>query len=115
MHSPKNCMPGAGWTPVSTDLVSLADGSRVNRYVVEKPGDRALMLYWYQERGKVIASEYEGKFQLIASTIVSGRRDGAIIRVLRATRSRVSTEQETAVVREFADAIRPVLPEFVPE
>jgi len=115
MHSPKNCMPGSGWTPIATDLVELGDGARVNRYVVEKTSDRALMLYWYQERGKVIASEYAGKFELIASTITSGRRDGAIIRVLRTSKSRASQAEETAVVKQFADSLRPVLPAFIPE
>src|SRR5438552_7830410 len=68
MHSPLNCLPGAGWQPVSHDLARIeVDGAahrivRVNRYVVAKGLDRLLVLYWYQAHERVVASEYAAKF-----------------------------------------------------
>src|SRR5436305_2631908 len=66
MHSPKNCLPGSGWVPVVNDTVVLKNDShggpqKVNRYLIEKNGERALVIYWYQAGGRVIASEYAGK------------------------------------------------------
>ena len=61
-HSPKNCLPGAGWTPTASgDLqVSIADQPQpitINRYVVSRGGEKGVVLYWYQSRGRVVASE----------------------------------------------------------
>ncbi|MGH9471627.1 MAG: exosortase C-terminal domain/associated protein EpsI [Terriglobales bacterium] len=88
MHSPKNCLPGAGWEPVTNDRLPLGihapDGkpALVNRYVVENSGNRDLVLYWYQAQGRVIASEYWGKFYLVWDAMRQHRRDGAIVRVI---------------------------------
>src|SRR5437660_1345981 len=84
MHSPKNCLPGSGWSPVLNDRVVLKNDERgqpieVNRYVIENGGERALVLYWYQENGRIIASEYWGKFYLVWDAMKTRRRDGAIV------------------------------------
>jgi EpsI family protein len=92
MHSPLNCLPGAGWEPISQTYarVPLADGTRdggqseitINRYVVQKGLDRELVLYWYQAHGRVIASEYWSKFYLIRDAVRLNRTDGALVRVI---------------------------------
>jgi EpsI family protein len=92
MHSPLNCLPGSGWEPVSRTMipVSLAGdatgsgGSEVviNRYIVQKGPDRQLVLYWYQSHGRVVASEYWGKFYLIRDAVRLNRTDGALVRVI---------------------------------
>src|SRR5262245_35132607 len=70
MHSPLNCLPGAGWEPVSHTMlpVSVAQTETaapsdvvVNRYVIQKGMEQQLVLYWYQSHGRVVASEYWGK------------------------------------------------------
>jgi EpsI family protein len=84
IHSPKNCLPGWGWQPVQNDVVKMQqDGQtvEVNRYVVEKNGQRALVLYWYQAHGRIIASEYAGKLYLVWDALRYGRRDGGLVRV----------------------------------
>src|SRR6185437_6542537 len=68
MHSPKNCLPGAGWEPILSDEIPLASappGTMINRYVVENEGNRDVVLYWYQAQGRIIASEYWGKIFLV--------------------------------------------------
>ena len=70
VHSPLNCLPGAGWTPVSQDRATrrvkdtaAAAANReitINRFVIQKGLDRQLVLYWYQSHGRVMASEYLG-------------------------------------------------------
>ena len=44
--------------------------------------DKQLVFYWYQGRGRVIASEYSGKFWMVADAISRNRTDGALVRVI---------------------------------
>ena len=85
IHSPLNCLPGAGWEPLSKGIldIEVAGGRKisVNRYVVQKGLDRELVLYWYQSHGRVVASEYLGKIFLVADAIRTHRTDAALVRV----------------------------------
>ncbi|MFQ5688814.1 MAG: exosortase C-terminal domain/associated protein EpsI [Gemmatimonadota bacterium] len=86
IHSPRNCLPGSGWEPVSHRRVGLpaAGGeAEVNRYIVEhKSGARALVFYWYQGRGRVAASEYRVKWNLLRDAILRRRSDEALVRLV---------------------------------
>jgi EpsI family protein len=87
-HSPKNCLPGAGWEPVETPgVIPIAVAGRpnpmvVNRYVVARGDDRSVVIYWYQTHGRIIASEYAAKLWLIADAIRYRRSDTALIKVV---------------------------------
>jgi len=86
-HSPKNCLPGAGWVPSTSEylpveIVGLAAPIRVNRYIVEKEEDKSVVLYWYQSPNRVIASEFEAKFYLVVDSIRYHRSDTALVRVI---------------------------------
>jgi EpsI family protein len=86
-HSPKNCLPGSGWAPSQSDIVSIVVPGRnepleVNRYVVSKGDEKSLVLYWYQSRNRVIASEYRAKMYLVADAIRYNRTDTALVRVV---------------------------------
>lgn len=86
IHSPKNCLPGAGWEPVFAGYATIpvAGGRKivVNDYIIQKELDREMVLYWYQGRGRVIASEYAGKFWMVADAISRNRTDGALVRLV---------------------------------
>jgi EpsI family protein len=86
IHSPKNCLPGAGWDPVQSGYATIPlDGGRqitVNEYVIQQGLDKQLVFYWYQGRGRVIASEYSGKFWMVADAISRNRTDGALVRLV---------------------------------
>jgi EpsI family protein len=85
IHSPKNCLPGAGWEPVTAGQVaiSLPNGRRaiVNQYVVENGLRRQRVLYWYQSHGRVIASEYRAKVYMVLDSLRLNRTDAALVRV----------------------------------
>jgi EpsI family protein len=85
VHSPKNCLPGAGWDPIYAGYatISLPDGRQivVNEYVIQQDQNKQLVFYWYQGRSRVIASEYWGKFWMVADAISRNRTDSALIRV----------------------------------
>ncbi len=85
MHSPMNCLPGSGWQPTSSGRTTLmVDGQprEVNRYVVEKGGDRLLVLYWYKSHGRVVASEYWGRIYMVLDAMRMNRTDAALVRVV---------------------------------
>ena len=123
IHSPLNCLPGAGWEPVSQGRLHIAnaDGQgrdvTVNRYVVQKGLDRQLVLYWYQSHGRVVASEYTSRLYLIHDAIRLNRTDGSMVRVIApikigATDNGASAER---MAEEFVRAIFPLLPAYLPQ
>ncbi len=116
IHSPKHCLPGAGWEPmrVGEALVPVAGGQalRVNAYLVERGWQRDLVLYWYQGRGRVVRSELWGKWYQIWDGLVRHRSDEALVRIV----SPVSGRQSAARVRAiaFAGLLYPHLRAYIP-
>lgn len=85
-HSPKNCLPGSGWEPLTTDRPQITVPNwptpiTINRYVVQKGDDESITLYWYQSHNRVIASEYLAKFWLVADALRYRRSDTSLVRV----------------------------------
>lgn len=120
MHSPKNCLPGWGWQILQMDRVALNPGdpenpALVNRYLVEKDGQRSLVFYWYQANGRMIASEYWGKVYLVWDALRTGRRDGAIVRFVVPLPKGGSDDKANDEALELARASVPLLPKYLPE
>ena len=119
LHSPKNCLPGAGWEPVSSRIVRISDSTNpassfeAYHYVIEKDGLRQDVLYWYQAHGRRFASEYLGKMYLAWDGMTEGRTDGALIRI-NAPRGSENVDSFPAMVA-FAKDLSSVLPRFLPE
>jgi EpsI family protein len=86
-HSPKNCLPGSGWMPSESGTLTIpirGAGSpiEVNRYVVSRGDNQSVVLYWYQSRERVLASEYKAKLFTVADSIRYHRSDTALVRVV---------------------------------
>lgn len=117
-HSPKNCLPGSGWEPSATGNAEVpvegwAQPLRVNRYVVSKGDQKSVVLYWYQSRNRVIASEYAAKFWLVVDSIRYHRSDTALVRIVVPVVQN-QDERATATGVEFVKAVFPVLHGFLP-
>ena len=124
IHSPLNCLPGGGWTPASQAYLPIQvrtpDGGprtiEVNRVVIERGLDRQLVLYWYQSRDRVVASEYWGKFYSVTDAIRYNRTDAALVRVI----APVDHEQPEALRQaeqyavDFVQAMFPLLGNHLP-
>ena len=85
IHSPKNCLPGSGWEPLTSQSAQIetADGPvTVNRYLIQKGREQALVLYWYQGRGRVASDEYAVKWHLVRDAALRRRSDEALVRVV---------------------------------
>jgi EpsI family protein len=85
IHSPKNCLPGAGWEPLSSGTRTVDAGGRqyvVNRYLLANGMRKVLVYYWYQGRGRVASNEYSVKWDLLRDKALSGRSDEALVRIV---------------------------------
>jgi EpsI family protein len=117
-HSPLNCLPGSGWTlndPASVHITP-ADGSapfEANRYIVQNGDDKQMLVYWYQGRGRKVASEYWGKLYTVLDSVRRRRSDGAIVRVMVPVGKSEQAALDAAT--SFAAQVAPVLPAYVPD
>ena len=116
-HSPKNCLPGNGWEPVEIGYVDVPAGNRnlhINRYVVAHGEDRSVVLYWYQNRDRVIASEYKAKALLVLDSVRYHRSDTSLIKFTVPFNRGTSIDQATAIgaeaIQSFFPALRAQLP-----
>lgn len=85
IHSPKNCLPGAGWEILSTGTTTIVvDGvsHEVNRNVLKNQGATALVYYWYQGRGRLVANEYQVKWNLLRDAALAGHTEESLVRVV---------------------------------
>jgi EpsI family protein len=118
IHSPKHCLPGAGWLPVESSRVTLSVPGYApfpaNRYVIAKGTDRQLVLYWYLAHDRAVASEYWAKFYLVTDSIRLNRSDGSLIRVTTPLRPGETTDAAQARLISFAGKFSPLLDQYVP-
>ncbi|HXT70262.1 MAG TPA: EpsI family protein [Vicinamibacterales bacterium] len=124
IHSPQNCLPGAGWEPVSQRPLTFPDPRNpsgppltVNRYLIRKGLDRQLVLYWYQSRGRVVGSEYWSKIYLVLDAARYNRTDAALVRLVVPV-ANGSPEAEALAEQQaisFTNLMLPKLSSFLPD
>ena len=115
IHSPQNCLPGAGWHPVFRDIAHVSIGDRtvpVNRFVIQKGMDRLAVFYWYQGRGRIVANDYANKGWLMFDAARLRRTDGGLVRLL----TPIDSTQDAAFARlaSFSAALIPHLSTYLP-
>jgi exosortase D (VPLPA-CTERM-specific) len=121
IHSPEECLPGDGWNIVSFARVELPVGLRgdetmtVNRAIISRGSDRALVYYWFEGRGRTIANERVAKLASKVDGLITGRTDGAIVRLV--TPIQVGEDESLADARllRLMDPVLEQLPRFIPE
>jgi len=92
----------------------MPDGSSfvANKYIIQNGDFRNMMIYWYQGRGRNVASEYWGKIYTVLDSVSKRRSDGAMVRVTVPITDSEQSAERSAI--EFASAATAVLPQFVP-
>jgi hypothetical protein len=101
-HSPKNCLPGAGWMWILNDQINIPIAGQApveaNRYVVGKGNEKSVVLYWYQS---------------VLDSIRYNRSDTAIVKVTLPLKDE-NFDDATAVgmsfVQSFFDKLLPYFP-----
>ena len=117
IHSPKNCLPGGGWEPVSHAIVDVATDERpvpVNRYVIARDGAQAIVYYWYQGRNRVAADEYGVKWDLLRDAALRSRSEEALVRLVLPISDAQSAEAADALARAAIRSVVPALFEALP-
>lgn len=130
IHSPLNCLPGAGWQPLEQGRqtftvrgapgVAEADDAmeapiEVNRVMIGKGLDRQLVYYWYQSHRRVVASEYWGKIYTVIDSVRDHRTDAALVRVIVPVPDDTFAGAAEAEATAFIKALFPLLGSYFPE
>jgi EpsI family protein len=121
MHSPLNCLPGAGWNPIKRGHISVqAEGKppiEINRIIILKGIEKQVVLYWYQSHGRAVASEYWGKIYTVLDALRANRTDAALVRVISPVAGAEAQAETFAEQRavDFVKTLYPLLSRFVPE
>jgi EpsI family protein len=119
IHSPKNCLPGAGWAFESSHYVDLKDANghahRVGEYVIANGQNRRFVIYWYQAHGRSVAGEYQAKIYMVTDAMRLNRTDGALVRVTTPIDPKEGTSPAKARSEAFTAQLLPALPRFIPD
>jgi exosortase D (VPLPA-CTERM-specific) len=113
-HSPLVCIPGSGWSITSFNRVNSGSGFPVNRAIVEQNGSRQLVYYWYEERGRTIASEYWSKWYLFYDALTKNRSDGALVRLITSISPGELERDADDRLQVFIRDLRPTLVGYLP-
>jgi EpsI family protein len=119
-HSPQNCIPGAGWT-MSNHRVHRFDRDEegreraINEYLIEKEDERMLAFYWYHGRGRVVANEYWARLAAIEDSLLLGRTDGALIRLIIPLGRREEEEHARKQGLDFARNLLAIVEDYIPK
>jgi len=116
-HSPLNCLPGSGWVMSEPGKITISPKGRApfvaNRYLIQNGDHKELLVYWYQGRGRAVASEYWGKIYTVLDSVRLRRSDGAMVRLTTSVES-----SEPAALQAAADLAAnssTILPAFIPD
>jgi EpsI family protein len=119
IHSPKNCLPGAGWVFESSNYVRLHDAAgkthQVGEYIVANGDKKQFVNYWYQAHGRSVASEYMAKIYMVSDAMRLNRTDGALVRVITPISPAEGIPAAKARAEAFTAQVTPLLPRFIPD
>lgn len=118
IHSPQNCLPGAGWNFETSGTVTFADAGKTMRtvaeYQVSNGSARMEVLYWYRTRGVDIASDYRAKATLMLQAVRDGRTDGGLVRLMTPIQPGETQGNARARALALAVSLDPILKAYVP-
>lgn len=115
VHSPTTCLPGAGWEYVTFGKYNTAirdlsgDMLRVNRGEIVKGRQRILMYFWMELRGRSVPRLQHVKFLNLWDSMITGRSDGALIRIYTPLRPGEETSRGDERILEFLERAYPHL------
>jgi EpsI family protein len=116
-HSPLNCLPGAGWVMKEPAEITIRPEGRApfvaNRYLIQNGDHKELLIYWYQGRGRSMASEYWGKVYTVIDSVRLRRSDGAMVRITTPVQGAESEALQAA--SQLAAQASTILPEYIPD
>jgi EpsI family protein len=119
IHSPQNCLPGAGWIFQSSGETELRDAAgkkvRVSEYLISDGISTQEVLYWYRMQGRSIAGDYTAKLFTLADSIRYGRTDAALVRIITPIEPGEERADARARAVGFAEQVAQLLSAYVPD
>lgn len=115
IHSPKHCLPGSGWTELSSQRTTMELGGetvKLVRAVYAMGGNREVIYYWFAMHGQTLSDEYSLKLAEIKGSMFHRRRDKSFIRISVQAKENTGTAEKRieAFLRDFYPIIREFLP-----
>jgi exosortase D (VPLPA-CTERM-specific) len=120
VHSPEICLPGGGWEIAwleRTDIAAEMGSARpfsINRAIIQKGEVRMMVYYWFEQKDRRIAWDFAAKFWLMMDGILTGRTDGALVRLTTPIRSGETESAAEARLKDMLIALQAPLPRFIP-
>jgi EpsI family protein len=116
-HSPRVCLPGAGWLVSSSKIENVTVPGRpspipVNEFTMEKGGERILVVYWYQNDRAAWAQEFQAKLRLLPDLLRYRRSDVSLVRLITPLRN-PTPDAELASCLEFTKRLFPLVSEHL--
>ena len=118
-HSPTVCMPGGGWQIIDLNRRTFPGTQtkapfEFNRVVIRKGNQSQLVYYWFEERGRVMADEYQVKWHLLRDALLENRTDGALVRLTTPIVDGEPADAADKRIGDFLASALPLLPDYVP-
>jgi len=120
IHSPETCLPGSGWVFKNAGTLTLPLSGKnpssitIMRALMEKSGNRQLVYFWFNQRGRILTNAYELKMYNFWDALVKKRTDGALIRVISPVVSSERIEDADTRLQSFLGEIMPLLNQYIP-
>jgi len=116
IHPPEHCLPGSGWDVIDSKVVPIdfAIPGEAKRFVIAKGTQRALVYFWYQSNGRVVARNYFKILYMFLDRTLRSRTDGSLVRFTIPIGFDKNEEVADAEFKELASRVAPLLPEYVP-
>lgn len=117
-HAPTSCLLGGGWILLSKQVVEpdMENGRTfpVRAMLMEQAGNRILANFWFEQRGRLITSEYLNKMYLLWDSIVINRTDGALIRAEMYLQPDQTMEEGQKLMDVFLADLKNILDGYIP-
>jgi exosortase D (VPLPA-CTERM-specific) len=118
-HSPVSCLMGGGYALRSRKIIEKRFPEpfgkvKIRQMVLEQSKNLLLSNYWFQQRGRIVVSEYANKWYLFWDSLTKGRTDGALVRIEMPLRHRQDLQEAQALIDSFTQELLKILPEYLP-
>jgi len=118
-HSPQACIPGGGWLITKIDQKRyIPEGGGVpvlyNRVIIQRKDVKQIVYYWFDQRGRKFASEFDAKWYLLKDALLMNRTDGTLVRLVTMVNSNEDEAAADKRLKGFMSKLLPEIKAFIP-
>jgi len=120
IHTPVGCLPGGGKEIKVQEVVpwwrrgEQGAVKNVNLLYLGQGQEIQLVVYWYQERGRIIQNDWLERFYLFEDSVFTGRTDGSLVRFITGVAPGESQESAKERLKRFVQLTIPALDGLLP-